>query len=191
MRVGVMADSHDRLPAIDELLKRMVTAGVGLVLHAGDYCSPFALAAFRDLNLALAGVFGNNDGDREGIKAFAAVGIGGELYESPHSVELEGKRILIVHELSEAAVRSVENHALVVHGYSHRRDLRSRGDALILNPGEACGWLHGTPSAAVVELETMAVEFIELTGPEWQDGGRATEHRHLRTGGDGGREGRS
>jgi hypothetical protein len=38
MRVGVMADSHDRIPAVEELLRRMSAAGVGLVLHAGDYC---------------------------------------------------------------------------------------------------------------------------------------------------------
>lgn len=170
MRVGVMADSHDRLPAIEELLVRMAAAGVGFVLHAGDYCSPFALVPFRDLNMAFAGVFGNNDGDREGIKAIAAMGVGGELYESPHSVELDGRRILIVHELSEAAVRSVENHAVVVHGYTHRREVRTQGDALILNPGESCGWLHGTPTAAVLDLDTMGVEFIELTGAGWQEG---------------------
>jgi putative phosphoesterase len=172
MRVGVMADTHDRLPVIAELLRQMAEAGVGLVLHAGDYCSPFALGAFRDQNMALAGVFGNNDGDREGIKAIAATGVGGELYESPHSVELDGKRILIVHELSEATVRSVENHAVVVHGHTHRREMRMRGDALILNPGEACGWLHGTPTAAILDLETLHVEFLELTGPEWQEGRR-------------------
>jgi putative phosphoesterase len=170
MRVGVMADTHDRVPAIAELLKRMGAAGVGLVLHAGDYCSPFALEPFRALNMALAGVFGNNDGDREGIKSFAAMGVGGELYESPHSVELDGKRVLIVHELSEATVRSVENHALVVHGYTHRREMRQRGDALILNPGEACGWIHGTPTAAIVDLDSLAIEFLELTGPEWAEG---------------------
>jgi uncharacterized protein len=171
MRVGVMADTHDRLPAIAEILRRMAEAGVGIVLHAGDYCSPFALGPFRDQNMALAGVFGNNDGDREGIKAVAAVGVAGELYESPHSVELEGRRVLIVHELSEA-VRSIENHALVVHGQTHRRELRTRGDALILNPGEACGWLHGIPTAAIIDLENMHVEFIELTEPEWQEGRR-------------------
>jgi uncharacterized protein len=168
MRVGVIADTHDRMPAIVELLRQMAAAGVGLVLHAGDYCAPFSLGPFRDMNMALAGVFGNNDGDHEGIKAFAAVGLGGELYESPHSVELDGKRILIVHEMSEIAVRSVEHHAVVVHGHTHRRELRTRGDALILNPGEACGWLFGTPSAAILDLETMAVEFLELTGPQWQ-----------------------
>jgi putative phosphoesterase len=170
MRVGVMADSHDRVPAIAELLRRMAAGGVGLVLHAGDYCSPFALEPFRALNMALAGVFGNNDGDREGIKSFAAMGVGGELYESPHSVELDGKRVLIVHELSEATVRSVEHHALVVHGYTHRREMRKRGDALILNPGEACGWIHGTPTAAIVDLDSLAIEFLELTGPEWEEG---------------------
>jgi hypothetical protein len=181
MRVGVMADSHDRIPAVEELLRRMSAAGVGLVLHAGDYCSPFALNPFRDLNMALAGVFGNNDGDREGIKAIAAVGVGGELYDSPHSVELEGKRLLIVHEMSEAAVHSVEHHRVVVHGYTHRREVRTRGDALIINPGEACGWLFGTPSAAILDLDTMAVEFIELTGPPWQESRRASEAAQGRT----------
>jgi uncharacterized protein len=183
MRVGVMADSHDRVPAIAELVRRMAGAGVGLVLHAGDYCSPFALAPFRDLNMALAGVFGNNDGDREGLKAFAAVGVGGELYESPHGVELEGKHILIVHELSEATIRSVEYHAVVVHGHTHRREVRTKSEALLINPGEACGWLHGTPMAAVLDLETMGVEFLELTGPEWQEGPPGGDREASRTGG--------
>ncbi len=181
MRVGVMADSHDRLPAIAELLRMMAEAGVGLVLHAGDYCSPFALGPFRDLNIALAGVFGNNDGDREGIKAFAAMGVGGELYESPHSVELDGKRVLIVHELGEAGNWSVEHHAVVVHGHTHCKECRTKGDALILNPGEACGWLHGTPTAAILDLDTMHTEFLELTGPEWQEGHRGASTSTLRS----------
>jgi uncharacterized protein len=168
MRVGVMADSHDRVPAVAELLRRMSASGVGLVLHAGDYCSPFVLAPFRDLNMALAGVFGNNDGDREGLKAFAASGLGGELYESPHSVELDGRRILIVHELTDSSARSVQSHAVVVHGGSHQRAVRTQGAALLLDPGEACGWIHGIPSAAIIDLETRAVEVIELVGPEWQ-----------------------
>jgi predicted phosphodiesterase len=53
--------------------------------------------------------------------------------------------------------------------------VRTRGDALIINPGEACGWLFGTPSAAILDLDTMEVEFIELTGPPWQESRRAHE----------------
>ena len=72
MLIGLMADSHDRVPAIRELLERMIERGVGMVLHAGDYCSPFSLSPFLELNIPFAGVFGRNDGDREGLKAFAA-----------------------------------------------------------------------------------------------------------------------
>ena len=63
MLVGLMSDTHDRIPAIAELLKRMTDRGVGMVLHAGDFCSPFSLKPFQDSNVALAGVFGRNDGD--------------------------------------------------------------------------------------------------------------------------------
>jgi hypothetical protein len=146
----------------------MSEAGVGLVLHAGDYCSPFSLAPFRDLNVALAGVFGNNDGDREGLKAFAASGLGGELYESPHSVELDGKRVLIVHELTDSAARSIESHAVVIYGATHQRSVKTQGEALVVNPGEACGWLYGVPSAVIVDLDSREVEAIELTDPQWR-----------------------
>ena len=37
MRVGLMADSHDRLPAIAEFVRQMQEAGVSMLLHAGDY----------------------------------------------------------------------------------------------------------------------------------------------------------
>ena len=155
MLIGLMADSHDRVPAIRELLERMIERGVGMVLHAGDYCSPFSLGPFLELNVPFAGVFGRNDGDREGLKAFAAKGVGIELYESPHSLEVGGRRILLVHDLGEVAERSLESHELIVHGFTHRQEIRElEGGATIVNPGEACGWLRGTPAAAVLDLET-------------------------------------
>jgi putative phosphoesterase len=168
MLIGLMADSHDRVPAIRELLERMTERGVGLVLHAGDYCSPFSLAPFHELNVALAGVFGRNDGDHEGLKAFAAKGMT-ELYESPHSLEVGGRRVLLVHDLGEVAERSVESHEIIVHGFTHREQLKEieRGP-VIINPGEACGWLYGRPSAAILDLDTKQVEFISLTEPAWK-----------------------
>jgi len=35
-----------------------------LVLHAGDFVSPFTALEFKNLNCPLKGVFGNNDGDK-------------------------------------------------------------------------------------------------------------------------------
>ena len=168
MLVGLMADSHDRVPAIRELLERMLERGAGLVLHAGDYCSPFSLAPFLELNVPCAGVYGRNDGDREGLEAFAAKGMGIELFQSPHSIEVGGRRLLLVHDFAEVLERSVEAHEIIVHGFTHKPEQRVSSGATIINPGEACGWLYGTPSAAILDLETKEVEFISLTEPAWK-----------------------
>jgi predicted phosphodiesterase len=148
------------VPAIRELLERMVST----LRHGaarGDYCSPFSLAPFLELNVPMAGVFGRNDGDREGLKAYAAKGVGIEILESPHSFEVGDRRILIVHDLGEVHERSLESHEVIVHGFTHRQEMRElEGGALIVNPGEACGWLHGAPSAAILDLATKRVEFI-------------------------------
>ncbi len=47
MRVGILADTHDRVPAIAALVARLAEQGVSLLLHAGDYCSPFSLTPFE------------------------------------------------------------------------------------------------------------------------------------------------
>jgi uncharacterized protein len=168
MRVGLIADTHDRLPAIAELVRRMQAAGVGMVLHAGDYCSPFSLAPFSEANVSVAGVFGRNDGDREGLRGYAGKIVGVELFESPHSLEMDGERILLVHDIGEVARRSLEAHTLVVHGCSHRHEMKTRGDTLIVNPGEGCGWLYGAPTAVILDLATKDVEVLRLGEPEWK-----------------------
>jgi uncharacterized protein len=167
MRVGLIADTHDRVPAIAEFGRRFANAGVGFVIHAGDWCAPFSIAPLRAASVAVAGVFGKNDGDRQGLQAEAAKGVGFELYESPHSVEIGGTQILVVHDIGDVQKRSLTAHAIVVHGCTHKQEVRARGDSTIINPGEACGWLYGVPTAAILDLETRAVEVIRLEGPEW------------------------
>lgn len=167
MRVGLIADTHDRVPAIAEFGRRFANAGVGFVIHAGDWCAPFSIAPLRAANVAVAGVFGKNDGDRQGLQAEAAKGMGFELYESPHSVEIAGTQILVVHDIGDVQKRSLAAHGIVVHGCTHKQEVRTRGNSTIINPGEACGWLYGTPTAAILDLETRAVEVVQLDNPEW------------------------
>jgi putative phosphoesterase len=168
MRVGLMADTHDRVPAVAALLQEMQARGVNFVLHAGDYCSPFSLKPFQDLNVTMAGVFGRNDGDPAGIRSFAEQGMGQELFESPHSIKLGDHKVLIVHDIGDVVERSVLAHPIVIHGHTHLQEMKTRGDTLIVNPGEACGWLYGSPTAAILDLDTKHVEFIKLDGAEWK-----------------------
>ncbi len=168
MRIGLIADTHDRLPAIAELVRQLQAAGAGMILHSGDYCSPFALKAFEDAHVSLAGVFGKNDGDREGLLSRAQSAFGVELFESPHSFEIGGRRILLVHDIGEVNKRSVLGHEIVIHGHTHQQEMKTRGETLIVNPGEACGWLYGTPSAALLDLDSRHVEFITLATADWK-----------------------
>src|SRR4029079_9014705 len=162
MKVGLMADTHDSVPAVAELIQLFLARGVSLVMHAGDYCSPFSLEPFNDSNVALLGIFGRNDGEPEGLKATAARGVGMELYESPHSFEVSGQRILIVHDLGEVNRRSIESHLFVVHRFTHKQETITRGETLVINPGEACGWLTGKCTAAILDLDTSEVEIVTL-----------------------------
>ena len=162
MRIGVIADTHDRVPAVADLLERFAQKGVSMVMHAGDYCSQFCLAPFHQRGTALLGVFGRNDGDRETLSAYAARGMGTEIYESPHSFDVGGKRILLVHEIVEVNARSIESHDFVIHGSSHLQSKKQVGTTLVINPGEACGWIHGKCTAAILDTETGEVEDITL-----------------------------
>jgi putative phosphoesterase len=145
----------------------MQAAGVSMLIHAGDYCSPFALRPFEAASMSLAGVFGKNDGDRQGLLAKATAGFGAELFEGPHSFELGGQRLLVVHDIGDVQPRSIEGHSIVVHGCTHQQELKARGDTLIVNPGEACGWLYGTPKAAILDLDEKKVEFLSLDPAHW------------------------
>lgn len=168
MRVGLMSDSHDRVPAIAEFVRQLQAASIGMVLHAGDFNAPFSLAPFEEAHMSVAGVFGKNDGDPTGLRARAQSAIGLEIFESPHSFEIGGKRILLVHDLADIPERSIESHDIVVHGHLHRQEMKTRGSTLIVNPGETCGWVNGTPCAAILDLDASTVEFLTLPGAEWR-----------------------
>lgn len=168
MKVGLMADSHDRIPAIAELLRQMQEAGASMVLHAGDYVSPLALKPFEDLHMTLAGVFGKNDGDHQSLQQRASAGLGLELFESPHSFDVSGHQILLVHDLADVQKRSIRAHSVVVHGFAHQQSMKTQGETLLVNPGEACGWMFGAPGAAILDLDSKQVQFLNLDAQQWK-----------------------
>jgi hypothetical protein len=160
MLIGVISDTHDNLTALRKALAKFKAAGAELVLHAGDIVSPFVAAAFKEAGLKVIGVFGNNDGDKLYLKErFSEVG---ELHFGPHELELSGRKIVLMHEpraLSALAASGV--YDLLIYGHTHEVDLRE-GPPLVLNPGECGGWLSGRATCAVVDLETLHMELVEI-----------------------------
>ncbi len=63
MKIGIVADSHDNVPAIKKAVEYFNKSNIRFVIHAGDYIAPFSVKEFLKLKTKLLGIFGNNDGE--------------------------------------------------------------------------------------------------------------------------------
>jgi len=164
MIVGLVSDTHDRLPLIDEAVKRLNEEKAELVLHAGDYVAPFVADHFKPLKAHLIGVFGNNDGDRTLLrKKFAE--IGAEIRGKFAYVTADGLKIALLHGDETDLLRSLlelESHDVLVSGHSHVARTYRKGRTLVINPGEACGYLSGQPTISILYTDTLDVKTIQL-----------------------------
>ncbi len=153
MKAGILSDSHDQRGLAEDALALFREEGVGVILHLGDVCLPETILAFRDCGIPLIGVYGNNDYDREGLSAVSA----GAFHRSPHMPEIHGRKILMGHSFDELQEEIGEGGRfdLILFGHTHRPLTMRIGRALIMNPGEACGFLSGKPTCAVIDLDTM------------------------------------
>lgn len=161
MKIGVMADSHDNVPLVEQAVALFAERKVALVVHAGDFVAPFAVAPLKRLGCRVLAVRGNNDGEQVGLaKAFTELG---ELHPYLATTGLGGRRIAAVHypDLALPLARSGD-FDLVVYGHTHEVDVRREGDTMLLNPGETGAWLTGRATVAIVDLEPLEAEIVEL-----------------------------
>jgi len=165
MLVGLVADTHDCLPMIDKMVKRLNEENVGLVLHAGDYVAPFVVPKFKDLRAKLIGVFGNNDGDRELLRKRFSEYKGLEMRGNFAEIMADGVKIALLHgddvELLKALVKS-ESFDVVVHGHVHKAEVYRKGKTLVVNPGEVCGYLSGKSTIALFDTVKREVRLVDL-----------------------------
>ena len=164
MIVGLISDTHDRLPYIKSAVERLNEVGVELVLHAGDYVAPFVVTYFQPLRARLVGVFGNNDSMKGTLTSmFSKLGfkVGGSF----RHLELDGRKVALVHgdedELLKALIDS-NYYDIVVYGHVHRAETFVKGKTTAVNPGEVCGYLTGTSTIAVLDTKTLEVKTISL-----------------------------
>lgn len=162
MRLGVIADTHDRVPFIERAVKILNASNVDAVLHCGDFVSPFSLLPFKDLKSPLYAVFGNNDGERDGISSLFSSN-GWTLNERPWFFSLDGKTIAMLHEpdgIDELAGSG--NYDLIVFGHTHKKSFETRNGTMLVNPGEGCGWVEGEATLAIVDMSPESCVFQSI-----------------------------
>jgi len=159
MKVGILADSHDDRESAADILSVFLREGVEAILHLGDVCSPLVLEPFYACGIPLLGVFGNNDVDRAGLQAVSGNGF----HRGPFILEIGGRKVLMSHIFDELQGEIGEggNFDLILFGHTHRPLTMRVGRALVINPGEACGFMSGRPTCAVIDLETMDARILD------------------------------
>ncbi|MFA6356553.1 MAG: metallophosphoesterase [Candidatus Omnitrophota bacterium] len=162
MKIGVMSDSHDNVPMVKKAVDLFNAEGCSLVVHAGDYCAPFAVTPLEKLKCKWLGVFGNNDGDRKALSMKS----NGMIVDHPYRYDLSNIRMVITHEIEDiqdlmGMIARQEVH-LLIHGHTHKPDIKKVDTCLIVNPGETGGWTTGKATVAIVDLDTLTAKEIEL-----------------------------
>lgn len=160
MNIGIMSDTHDNIPKIKDAVKIFNERKTGLVIHAGDYIAPFAIAPLDDLKCQYIGVFGNNDGEKLGLNKRSQ----SKIIVAPYSVEFGGKKILVLHEPGElAALIKSQTYDIIIYGHTHEPVIEKRDRTLVINPGECGGWLTGRSTIVLADLDRVTAELLELS----------------------------
>ena len=159
MKVGILSDTHDRLPTLRRALALFQRLKVEAVLHAGDYVSPFAaqLLAPAALSTPLYCVYGNNDGDRAALKAKLP-----NIVAGPLTVTLGGRTIVLHHFIDWLKPTDIAHADVVVTAHTHEVVNQRKKGQLFINPGECCGWVNDRCTVALLELGTLEAQIVEV-----------------------------
>lgn len=164
MLIGLMSDSHDNIKGVKDALKAFSERDVELILHAGDMIGSGNCYTFEGSGVPIKLVYGNNDGDREGLmREFQRVG--GKYLGDFGEIEAGGLKIAMLHGTEDPLVRAVvasQIYDVVVRGHNHRAEVARVGKTMLINPGEIWGNFTGLSSVAVIDTSNMEVETIEL-----------------------------
>ena len=77
----------------------------------------------------------------------------------------DGLKIALLHgdetDLLQSLIE-VESHDVIVSGHSHVAKTYRKWRTLVINPGEACGYLSGKPTISILDTKTLDVKTIQL-----------------------------
>jgi len=157
MLIGILSDSHDNLPQLEKAVYLFNGKKVQFVLHAGDFVAPFTIPKLKALACDFKGIFGNNDGEKQGLERASQ----GRITEGPLRFDINGIKITLVHDLKAIELEK-ETAQLVVFGHTHKPRILKDNNRILINPGECGGWLYGKSTVAIADLSLMTTEIFEI-----------------------------
>ena len=168
MNLAVISDTHDHRDNILKAVSIMNERNVDALIHCGDFVAPFVKRWFDGLNGNIKknfyGVFGNNDGE----KLFLKQNLGQicNLVGFEFIKEFAGKKVFAAHMPTQETLNALANSGkfdIVLSGHTHGIvNEKYDNGVLVINPGEACGYLTDKATFAIIDTDRMEAEIIEL-----------------------------
>ena len=170
MLIGIISDTHDNartlLKAVDLFNKRKV----GLVIHCGDWVSPFMPPFTKGLKCKIISVFGNNEGDIfRFLKRNEKEKWNIEFEKECAEIEIDGKKIAAYHGHSKPLLQSLiksQEYDAVFSGHNHKASVEKKGKTLHVNPGSTSGVcgieLSDKITIAIYDTKTNTAEIVPL-----------------------------
>ena len=168
MKLAVISDTHDHKDNILKAVSIMNERNVDALIHCGDYVAPFVKRWFDGLNDKIKenffGVFGNNDGER----VFLVKNLGQicDIVGMEINRDFDGKKVYAAHMPTQQTIDAIAKsgqYDIVLTGHTHNVvNKKYDNGVLVVNPGEACGYLTGESTFAIIDTDKMEAEIIDL-----------------------------
>lgn len=158
MRLGIVADTHDRTTAIERAVRVFKERNVTVVIHCGDINKPAMIEYFQPFEFHA--VLGNNDQPyRDELETtIDDVSPASALHGTFAELEFDGIKLAVTHGVVEDRTHEYAEsgqYDYVLHGHFHETERTPVGDTTIINPG-------AHRSVVVLDTEENELEFIPL-----------------------------
>lgn len=151
MKIGVMSDTHDRLETVELAIKVFQKQKVKLIIHCGDWVSPFVPQYIYNLKpkltIPIKSVFGNNEGDIfRFLKRQKSEKWNIDFSRDIFDLLIEDKKIAVYHGhnsiITDSLMKSGCYNAIFT-GHTHEALNKFYDKTLHLNPGTTSGYCNG------------------------------------------------
>lgn len=151
----IISDSHDNIKTLSKAIEIANRRNIEHLFHCGDIIAPFSAKVLKQFKGELQAVFGNNDGEKYGLKRI----LGDDLNLSPMAIRVEDYSILMMHEPFD--FEDLKGYDYVFYGHTHELVINREKERIIINPGDSSGWVSERPTCVIVE-PGKSEEIIEL-----------------------------
>ncbi len=162
MKFGLTGDTHNNLASIKNICEIFNKSNLDFVVHTGDITLPKSLIEFKQLEIPLLGVFGNNDqGDKQELQKVCRDN-NFAFDDGIKKLSIAEKEIIIVHDPNDLDESHFDKADIIVHGHTHRFRDEKINNCSVFNPGECAGFFKGKNSIGIVDLFKSKMEIIKF-----------------------------